>query len=168
MGEPRSIKGNSTVDEANREASGRYLSARPVLAPEVIRNLERMKEILAPIMNATLEEMEGLELKPLMAQALHRGNELHNREAAATSLFLKRILSALFRIDASSSDLSRVADFIASNDHFFLNISMAARKLMVGKTMSSVPLTLVQNWTPFRVIAATRLLACTPWAASNR
>jgi hypothetical protein len=83
------------------------------------------------------------------------GDELHNRNVAATSLLLSRILSALFRIDASSSDLSRVADFIASNDHFFLNISMAACKSMIdaahGVKASSMVTAMTRNGVEFGI-----------------
>ena len=38
--------------------------------------------------------------KGLIAQALHMGDEVHNRNAAASSLFLKRIVPAMLRSGA--------------------------------------------------------------------
>ncbi len=71
------------------------------------------------------------DLKPLMAQALHMGDELHNRNAAASALLFKRLTLALLGSDARPRRRSsgRCA-FVAGNDHFFLNISMAACKSM--------------------------------------
>ena len=47
---------------------------------------------------AAFEALGGLELKPLMAQALHMGDEVHNRNAAATSLLFKRLAPALLEV----------------------------------------------------------------------
>jgi hypothetical protein len=70
------------------------------------------------------------DLKPLMAQALHMGDELHNRNAAASSLLFKRLALSLIRSDLDRQVVERTLTFIAGNDHFFLNISMAASKSM--------------------------------------
>src|SRR6201987_6116921 len=43
--------------------------------------------------------LAGPELKPLMAQALHMGDELHNHNAAASSLLFKRLALSLIRSD---------------------------------------------------------------------
>ena len=58
------------------------------------------------------------------------GDEVHNRNAAASSLFLKRLISALLKTQAPAADIAAVVEFIAGNDHFFLNLSMAACKAM--------------------------------------
>src|SRR5438046_9653977 len=43
---------------------------------------------LAPALREAVAQRGGLELVPLIARALHRGDEMHNRPAAATSLML--------------------------------------------------------------------------------
>jgi len=59
------------------------------------------------------------------------GDEVHNRNTAATSLLLRRLVPAMLRSRVSREDVAAVVAFIADNDHFFLNISMAACKLML-------------------------------------
>jgi hypothetical protein len=59
------------------------------------------------------------------------GDELHNRNTAASSLLLKRLLPGLLESDQPYHDIAEVARFIAGNDHFFLNVSMAASKAML-------------------------------------
>ena len=59
------------------------------------------------------------------------GDEVHNRNAAATALFFKRIAPALIEAEVSRADAAATLDFIAGNDHFFLNLSMAACKAML-------------------------------------
>lgn len=98
---------------------------------EVLTRLQWMRDTLAPALSATLAHLGGIELKPLMAQALLMGDEVHNRNAAASSLLLRRLAGALVRSTTTTDHVAQVLDFIAGNDHFFLNISMAACKLML-------------------------------------
>ena len=98
---------------------------------EVIERLEWMGTELAQAMKAAVREMNGLELKPIMAQALHMGDEVHNRNAAATGLLMKQLIPALLSANLEQEQLKRVIGFITGNDHFFLNLSMAACKSML-------------------------------------
>ena len=98
---------------------------------EVIGRLRWMASTLRHVLDATLGEAGGIELKPLIAQALHMGDEVHNRNAAATSLLLRRLLPPMLRSAASRDDVTEAVAFIAGNDHFFLNLSMAACKAML-------------------------------------
>jgi hypothetical protein len=98
---------------------------------DVLARLKWIETTLAPAMGAALATLDGIELKPLMAQALIMGDEVHNRNAAASGLLLRRLASALVRSGLPSDDLAEVLDFIAGNEHFFLNISMATCKLML-------------------------------------
>lgn len=94
----------------------------------VLERLRWLSTELGPTLNAALIAVGGVALQPIMAQALTMGDELHNRNAAATGQFLKRIASSIAL--ASSSDVgARALAFIGGNDHFFLNLSMAACKL---------------------------------------
>lgn len=98
---------------------------------EVLQRLRWMKQELAPALKAAVRHIGELELKPLMAQALHMGDEVHNRNAAATGLLIKRLVPALLACNLPLETLQRVVAFITGNDHFFLNLSMAACKAMM-------------------------------------
>ena len=56
---------------------------------------------------------------------------MHNRNVAASSLLLKRLAPALLRTDTAPGEVAAVMEVIAGNDHFFLNLSMAACKAML-------------------------------------
>ncbi len=122
---------------------------------EVLARLRWMAEVLAPALAASLEVLGGLELKPLMAQALHMGDELHNRNAAASALLLKRLVPALLRTRVAPAEVAAVVDFIAGNDHFFLNLSMAACKVMLdaaaGVAGSSLVTAMARNGVEFGI-----------------
>ena len=124
-------------------------------SPEVIARLKWMEKTLAPTLRAGLEILGDLELKPLMAQALHMGDEVHNRNVAASSLLIKRLAPALLKSPAPAADVAAVIEFIAGNDHFFLNISMAACKAMLdaahGVPGSSVVTAMARNGVEFGI-----------------
>jgi hypothetical protein len=99
--------------------------------PLVIERLKWMESVLGPALNAAIQQLGGVELRRIIAQALHMGDECHNRNAAASSLLFKRLTPALLKTDLPQGDIAGVLEFIAGNDHFFLNISMACCKAML-------------------------------------
>ena len=104
----------------------------------VIDRLRFIARDVAPALRAALARLGGIELAPLMAQALTMGDEVHNRNAAARSLLFKRLAPAMLAADVSRERAAAALDFIAGNDHFFLNLSMAACKAMLDAA-SDVP-----------------------------
>ena len=123
--------------------------------PEVIARLKWMQKTLAPTLRLALRQLGEIELKPLMAQALHMGDEVHNRNAAASSLLIKRLVPALLKSGAPAADIAATVEFIAANDHFFLNISMAACKSMLdaahGVPGSSLVTAMARNGVDFGI-----------------
>lgn len=97
---------------------------------EVLERLAWIRDELAPACSKALKITGPINLKPIIAQALHMGDEVHNRNSAATSLIFKKLISAIIKSGLSKEKISSVADFIVENDHFFLNISMTACKIM--------------------------------------
>ena len=121
----------------------------------VVDRLRWMAASLRETLALTLAEIGGIELKPLMAQALHMGDEVHNRNAAATSLLLKMLAPAMLKSKATRESATEAVSFIAGNDHFFLNISMAACKAMLdaarGVAGSSMVTAMARNGVDFGV-----------------
>ncbi len=122
---------------------------------EVIARLKWMETVLGPALRAALEVLGETPVKPLMAQALHMGDEVHNRNVAASSLFVKRLAPVLLKTRTAPADIAAVIDFIAGNDHFFLNISMASCKAMLdaahGVANSSVVTAMARNGVEFGI-----------------
>src|ERR1044072_441600 len=101
--------GNRAFSNLN-EGLGKVLrlgaNSREVLAP-----LEWMQKTLAPTVASAFEFLGELELKPLMAQALHMGDEVHNRNVAASSLLFKRLALALLASDVDRGAVQRALAF---------------------------------------------------------
>jgi hypothetical protein len=99
-------------------------------SPEVLDRLRWLGTEFFTVMQTAVRRLDDPDLKPLMAQALHMGDEVHNRNAAASALLFKRLTLALLGAGLDSGAVERSLRFVAGNDHFFLNISMAACKSM--------------------------------------
>jgi len=122
---------------------------------EVIDRLKWMQSVLAPFLAASLDTLGGIEIKPLLAQALHMGDECHNRNVASTSLLIKMLLPAALRSGLDDKVVASCTEFMARNDHFFLNISMAACKTMMdaseGVAGSSLVTAMARNGVYFGI-----------------
>jgi hypothetical protein len=95
--------------------------------PSVLDRLRWFVTTLGPALATVLRAGGPIDLKALTAQALQMGDEGHNRNVAATSLFTRTIAptaAASLRSDVAAEVLT----FLRANDHFFLNFSMAACK----------------------------------------
>ena len=95
---------------------------------QVIDRLHWLQNILAPLLGEAVRRAGGIELRPLMARALSMGDEMHQRNVAATSLFLRQLSPHLTRVLSGNDNAGEVMDFLAGNDQFFLNLAMAAGK----------------------------------------
>ena len=125
-------------------------------APEVIERLQWMDRVLGPVLAAALRHRGPIDLQSLIAQALQMGDDGHNRNRAVTSLFLREIGGALVDgADASTADRLSVFEFINGNDHFMLNLVMAAGKLgsdaAAGVPVSSLVTVMARNGTDFGI-----------------
>ncbi|MDR1542526.1 MAG: DUF1116 domain-containing protein [Clostridiales bacterium] len=96
--------------------------------PEVIKRLKWIEEELAPAFKKALDRRGPVNLKVLMTKALAMGDEMHQRNTAASSLFVREIAPALAAVTDNKESLVRIMEFITGNDQFFLNLAMAACK----------------------------------------
>ena len=121
----------------------------------VIQRLKWMENVLYPVLKKAVAKLGKIDLKNLIAQALHMGDEVHNRNRAATSLFYRTIAPAVVRTCDAPGTVAEVLEFINQNDHFFLNLSMAASKATLdaarGVKRSSIVVVMARNGTDFGV-----------------
>ena len=122
---------------------------------DVLCRLAWMRDVLGPALSVIARSLGGVNLKSITAQALQMGDECHNRNQAATSLLFRQIAPALVRSDFPKDQIPDVLDFIAGNNHFYLNFSMAAAKvaLMAGANVpnSSLVTVMARNGVEFGI-----------------
>lgn len=122
--------------------------------PSVIERLHWMRSVLLPVMAAVVARLPApLDLRALVAGAVEMGDEVHNRNRAATSLLLRTLAPVLVELDEPKSVVAEVARFIAGNDYFHLNMSMASGKATAdaasGVEYSTIVTTMARNGTEF-------------------
>lgn len=99
---------------------------------EVINRLHWMKDVLAPSLSKALKLIDGgLNVNVIVAKAITMGDEFHQRNIAASVLFLKELMPYLLDADICEKELKEVTKFLADTDQFFLNIMMATCKVIM-------------------------------------
>ncbi|MCD8140729.1 MAG: DUF1116 domain-containing protein [Planctomycetaceae bacterium] len=100
--------------------------------PEVIERLHWLEKVLAPALDKAIQAVGGVNLKNIIAQSLAMGDEMHQRNVAASLMFYKAIAGSLYEVVRTSDEGTKIINFIASgNEQFFLNLAMAASKAIM-------------------------------------
>jgi hypothetical protein len=123
----------------------------------VIARLNWIATEAGPLLGAALRVSTGIELRPLMAQALRMGDEMHQRNVAASSLLARALMPHVARVGDRHHAVARLAEFIAGNDQFFLNVAMAAGKAMADPASapgSTLVTAMARNGTDFGIRVA--------------
>ncbi len=121
----------------------------------VLDRLRWLADELAPVLSAALRGRGGLPLKSIIARGLAMGDEMHQRNVACTSLFLREMAPALARAVPEAEKLAATLEFIGGNDQFFLNIAMVMGKAVMdpvrGIEGSSIVTAMSRNGTDFGI-----------------
>ena len=121
----------------------------------VIARLSWLAQEAGPLLGAALRASGGIALRPLMAQALGMGDEMHQRNVAASALLARALMPHVARAADRHHAVARLAEFIAGNDQFFLNVAMAAGKALAdpaaGVPESTLVTVMARNGTDFGI-----------------
>jgi hypothetical protein len=96
---------------------------------DVRRRLAWLRDEVAPALDAALASLGGIDCDAIIVEALRRGDELHNRNAAATSLLAERLAPGLARASVPADAQERIFEFLRGNPQFFVAVSLAASRL---------------------------------------
>ncbi|HEX9676354.1 MAG TPA: DUF1116 domain-containing protein [Anaerolineales bacterium] len=124
-------------------------------SPEVLAKLRWMNQTMAPVLGAALEIGEGIDLRALLAEALHMGDEGHNRNKAGSLLYLKQLAPRIAKVAKDSSQEEEILRFLGDNALSVLNPVMAACKAMAdaahGVEGSTLVTAMARNGTDFGI-----------------
>ena len=127
--------------------------------PEVLDRLGWMSEVLGPLLaqavRAVRDANGGVDVKAIIAQMVQMGDEGHNRNRAGTLMLLRELLPAMIAAPLRQQDVARAVQFVAGNDHFFLNLGMPACKLATDAARdvpgSTLVVAMARNGTDFGI-----------------
>jgi hypothetical protein len=121
----------------------------------VLKKLRWMNDVLGPVLADALAASEGLDVRALIAEAMHMGDEGHNRNKAGSLLYLKWLSPLIAKVAKDSAVESEVLKFLGDNALSVLNPVMAACKAMAdaahGVEGSTVVSTMARNGTDFGI-----------------
>ena len=145
--------GNMSYSNMN-EGYGKVLRYG-AFSQEVLDRLRWMEDVMAPILGKAIELSGGLDMRVLLAESLHMGDEGHNRNKAGSVLFTKNLAPYIVKATDDNEVASEIIGALGDNALSVLNPVMAACKAMVdvahdieGSTIVSV---MARNGTDFGI-----------------
>ena len=113
---------------------------------EVIGKLRWMNDVMGPVLNDALAASDGgLDIRALLAESLHMGDEGHNRNKAGSIIFTTKLAPYIVQVCDDKSTAAEIMRFLGENALSVLNPVMAACKAMAdaghgveGSTIMSV------------------------------
>jgi hypothetical protein len=122
---------------------------------EVLDRLRWMEEVMAPVLGRAIEMSGGLDIRALLMEALHMGDEGHNRNKAGSVLFTKDLAPHIVMAADDAETASQIIHALGDNALSVLNPVMAACKAMAdaahGVEGSSIVTTMARNGTEFGI-----------------
>jgi hypothetical protein len=145
--------GNNSYSNLN-EGYGKVLRYG-AYSEEVLDRLRWMEEVMAPVLGKAIELSGGIDIRVLLAESLHMGDEGHNRNKAGSILFTKNLAPFIVKAADDSEVAAKIIQTLGDNALAVLNPVMAACKAMVdtakdieGSTIVSV---MARNGTDFGI-----------------
>ena len=145
--------GNKSYSNLN-EGYGKVLRYG-AYSEEVLDRLRWMEEVMAPVLADAIEASGGLDIRALLAEALHMGDEGHNRNKAGSILFTTKLAPFIAKAAPNPEVAAKVLQTLGDNALSVLNPVMAACKAMAdaahGVEGSTVVSTMARNGTDFGI-----------------
>jgi hypothetical protein len=145
--------GNKSFSNLN-EGYGKVLRYG-AYSEEVLERLRWMEEVMAPVLGKAIEMSGGIDIRVLLAEALHMGDEGHNRNKAGSIIFTKNLAPHIVKATDDPEVAAEIIQTLGDNALAVLNPVMAACKAMVdtaqdieGSTIVSV---MARNGTDFGI-----------------
>ncbi|GAA3769055.1 DUF1116 domain-containing protein [Microbacterium kribbense] len=124
----------------------------------VIDRLNWMRDVLGPMLKEGMEIGGPIDLRLMLAQAIHMGDEAHNRNNAGTVLLFQALAPALLQTSFTVEQKKEVFDFIASSDYFSGPTWMATAKASLdaanGVKDSTIVTAMARNGVEFGIRVA--------------
>lgn len=122
----------------------------------VIKRLIWMRDVFGPMLRDAMKlNSDGIDLRLMLAQALHMGDECHNRNVAGTTLLVQALTPYIIQTDYTTEQKREVFEFIASSDYFsgptWMAMSKCALDAAHGIENSTIVTTMARNGVEFGI-----------------
>ncbi|MDP1715110.1 MAG: DUF1116 domain-containing protein [Anaerolineales bacterium] len=145
--------GNKSFSNLN-EGYGKVLRYGAYSA-DVLKKLHWMNDVLGRALADALAQSNGIDLRALIAEALHMGDEGHNRNKAGSLIYLKLLSPLIAKVVKDDVVEAEILQFLGDNALSVLNPVMAACKAMtdaaLGVEGSTIVTTMARNGTDFGI-----------------
>ncbi|MEK6752167.1 MAG: DUF1116 domain-containing protein [Chloroflexota bacterium] len=145
--------GNQSFSNLN-EGYGKVLRYG-AYSDDVLKKLHWMNDALGTALADALAQSNGIDMRALIAEALHMGDEGHNRNKAGSLIYLKLLAPLIAKVVKDDAMESEILQFIGDNALSVLNPVMAACKAMTdaahGVEGSTIVTTMARNGTDFGI-----------------
>jgi hypothetical protein len=122
---------------------------------EVLDRLRWMEDVMAPVLADAIEASGGIDIRALLAEALHMGDEGHNRNKAGSILFTTKLAPFVSKAAPEPQVAADVLRALGDNALSVLNPVMAACKGMAdaahGIEGSTIVTVMARNGTDFGI-----------------
>lgn len=122
---------------------------------EVQERLRWMHEVMAPVLGKAIASISGLDIRALLAEALHMGDEGHNRNKAGSVLYTKQLAPHIVKAAPDAATAADIIEALGDNALSVLNPVMAACKAMADAgsevEQSTIVTTMARNGTEFGI-----------------
>ena len=121
----------------------------------VIDRLNWMRDVMGPMLSEAVRLSGEIDLRLLLSQALHMGDEDHNRNFAGSLLLMQQLAPYLVKTSFTTDQIKEVFEFIQSSDYFSGPTWMAVAKNALdaahGVENSTVLTTMCRNGVEFGI-----------------
>lgn len=98
----------------------------------VDEQLRFIDEVVAEVLGRAIDVAGGIELRPIIRQALCMSDDMHSRNDAATALLTRELFPAILELtrddELSQKKIDQTLKYLSENQYVFLRPAMAASK----------------------------------------
>ncbi len=147
------VHGNRAYSNLN-EGYGKVLRYG-AYSQDVQERLRWMHDVMAPVLAEAIQASGGIDIRAMLSEALHMGDEGHNRNKAGSVLFTKTLAPHIVRAAPDPETAAQIIQALGDNALSILNPVMAACKAMAdaahGVEGSTLVTAMARNGTDFGI-----------------
>lgn len=121
----------------------------------VIKRLIWMRDVFGPILSEAMELAGEIDLRLMLAQSLHMGDEAHNRNNVGTLLLIQKLSPYILQTSFTMEQKKQVLEFVALSDYFsgptWMAVSKCALDAAHGIKDSTILTTMCRNGYEFGI-----------------